>query len=85
MTANDLRRLRQALGLTQAELARRWGVAAGSVRNWEQRRAPIPTWLTSRLRSEGWTPCKLAALPSVDPPRRGRHWPEPRPRPAQEG
>jgi transcriptional regulator with XRE-family HTH domain len=36
MTGAEVRRIRQRLGLTQAELAERLGVAANSVARWER-------------------------------------------------
>ena len=47
----DLKVLRQRLGLSQAEFARRYGFAVSSIRNWEQgcRQPKGPTRLLLRV------------------------------------
>jgi putative transcriptional regulator len=35
----DVRQIREALGLTQIEFASQFGIALGSIRNWEQNRS----------------------------------------------
>jgi hypothetical protein len=50
MLANSLRKRRIALGLTQNELAGRFGVSRQTVNNWEQRRTRVPGWCSDQLR-----------------------------------
>lgn len=42
MTSEELRRRREALGLTQRALAERLGVREETVNRWERGRVPIP-------------------------------------------
>ena len=51
MRASNLRAARLALGLTQQELARRFGVSRQSINNWENEHARVPEWVPDQL---GW-------------------------------
>ena len=51
MRANSLRAARLALGLTQQELAKRFGVSRQSINNWENEHARLPEWVPDQL---GW-------------------------------
>lgn len=68
MTPNDLRRLRHALKLTQAEFAARLGVATGTISAWEQGRNDVARWHASRIRRMA----RGLELPPVEGPRPGR-------------
>ena len=47
----ELRAARLALGLTQQELAKRFGVSRQSINYWEQGKFRIPSWVPDQL---GW-------------------------------
>lgn len=64
MLAVDFRRLRQELGLTQAEAARRFGVSRVTIQNWEGGMSPIPPtaeshWLQIKRQQPGYGPVIL--------------------------
>jgi transcriptional regulator with XRE-family HTH domain len=72
-----LKRLRQAAGLTQAQLADRVGLSLGAVRNWEQdRRVPLFDAAIRAAQAMGVSLDVLAGLaePQAKPtkPRKGR-------------
>jgi DNA-binding XRE family transcriptional regulator len=74
MTPEELKAWRTAHNLSRPQLAEKLGVAAGTVRNWEQGFRQPPSWID-------------AALPRLEPeliekPKRGRP-PKRRRRPAQ--
>jgi len=46
----DLANRRRALGLTQRELAGRFGVSRQSLNAWERRRVRVPNWYDDQLR-----------------------------------
>lgn len=50
MTPEELRAAREALRLSQIDLARRLGVAANTVNRWEAGTRSIPTYLQLTLR-----------------------------------
>jgi transcriptional regulator with XRE-family HTH domain len=50
MTGDEVRRIRQRLGLTQAELSERLGVAANSVARWERNEMRIRPTAAALLR-----------------------------------
>ena len=58
MRSNSLRAARLALGLTQQELAKRFGVSRQSINNWENEHARVPEWVPDQL---GWL--ESVALP----------------------
>lgn len=49
--AEELRALREALGMSKRALARRWGVTRQAVQNFESGRAPTPPARLDDLRS----------------------------------
>lgn len=51
MTPEELKKVREALGLTQAELAHHMGVAANTVARWEQGARAISTQVASHVRT----------------------------------
>ena len=50
MLANSLRKQRVALGLTQNELAERFGVSRQTINNWENEHTRVPRWCSDQLR-----------------------------------
>lgn len=50
MTIDALKSARATLGLSQAELAARIGVAPNTVSRWEAGRHPIPRWVSILIR-----------------------------------
>lgn len=50
MNAEELRRRREALGMSQEALARALGVSRQSVYMWERGRTPLPGLLAAALR-----------------------------------
>ena len=50
MLANSLRKRRVALGLTQNELAGRFGVSRQTINNWERKHTRVPRWCNDQLR-----------------------------------
>lgn len=49
MTGNQLRILRQRAGLTQQELADRWGLSRETVTRYETDALPIPKWISDAI------------------------------------
>src|SRR3974390_3637034 len=62
----ELRAARLPLGLTQQELARRFGVSRQSINNWENEHARLPSWVPDQL---GWL--ESVALPRLRPGGKG--------------
>jgi len=56
MSAEELRAIRKATGLSQAKFANRLGRGVGSLRNWEQEIAPIPEEVINDIRALSTTP-----------------------------
>jgi putative transcriptional regulator len=54
--ARLIRRTRTALGLSQAEFARRFRVPVGTLRDWEQARATAPDFAVAYVRVIGQHP-----------------------------
>lgn len=54
--ARELRRVRNSLGLTQAEFARRFRVPVGTLRDWEQSRVSPPEYALAYMRLIGRDP-----------------------------
>lgn len=49
MTGQSLREVRVALGLTQSELAERWGVRRATISDWERGAHDVPEWVRDAL------------------------------------
>ena len=58
--ARAVRRLRQSLGLTQTEFARRYRVPVGTLRDWEQARVTPPDFAMAYIRLIAQDPEKAA-------------------------
>ncbi|MDF1736056.1 MAG: helix-turn-helix domain-containing protein [Minwuia sp.] len=54
--AREFRRVRNALGLSQAEFARRFRVPVGTLRDWEQSRVSPPEYASAYMRLIGRDP-----------------------------
>lgn len=49
MTANQLRMLRQRAGLTQQDLATRWGLSRETITRYERGSLAIPKWISDAI------------------------------------